>query len=61
MGMPLEEFSETAYQELNSGKDTIIIGTVGRPGPDGQAEMFQEVIEKRRKVFDWLSKIILGR
>jgi hypothetical protein len=61
IGMPLDEFSNKAYDLLSTGKDQIIIGTVGPAGPGGRAEMFLEVVEKRRSVFEWLSKIMLGR
>ncbi|KAE9368362.1 oxidoreductase [Stipitochalara longipes BDJ] len=61
IGMPLDEFSDKAFELLRSGKDQIIIGTVGPTGQGGPAEMFLEVIEKRRSVFEWLSKIMLGR
>lgn len=61
IGMPLDEFSNKAYELLMTGKDQIIIGTVGPAGRGGPAEMFLEVIEKRRTVFEWLSKIMLGR
>jgi hypothetical protein len=61
MGMPLNEFVEQAYEHLCNGKDQIIVGTVGPAGVGGPAEMFFEVIDKRRKVFEWLSKALLGR
>jgi hypothetical protein len=61
IGMPLDEFSDKAYELLMTGKDQIIIGTVGPAGAGGPAEMFLEVIEKRRSVFEWLSRIMLGR
>jgi hypothetical protein len=61
IGMPLDEFSDKAYELLMTGKDQIIVGTVGPAGAGGTAEMFLEVIEKRRNIFEWLSKIMLGR
>jgi hypothetical protein len=60
IGMPLAEFSDKTYELLETGTDQIIIGTVGPPSTGGQAEMFREVIDKRRSLFEWLSKIILG-
>jgi len=61
MGMPLDEFSNKAFDLLETGVDQIIIGTVGRPGNAEMTAMFLEVIEKRRSLFEWLSNIILGR
>ncbi len=61
LGMPLDEFSDKAYEGMMAGKDHIIIGTVGPAGSGGPAEMYLEVVEKRRSVFEWLSKIMLGR
>lgn len=60
IGMPLEEFSNKTYELLETGQDQIIIGTVGPPSTGGQAEMYREVVEKRRSVFEWLSKIMLA-
>jgi hypothetical protein len=59
--MPLDEFSEKTYQELMTGNDQIIIGTVGRPGPDGRTEDYLDIVNRRRSVFEWLSKILKGR
>lgn len=59
IGMPLDEFSEQAYAELCTGKDQILIGTVGPPS-GGQGQTYLEVVEKRRSIFEWLSKIMLG-
>ena len=61
IGMPLNEFADQAYELLCSGKDQIVIGTVGPQNSGRPAEMFLEVVEKRRFVFEWLSKILLGR
>ena len=61
LGMPLDEFTDKAYEGMMAGKDHVIIGTVGPAGPGGQAEMYLEVVEKRRSVFEWLSKMMLGR
>jgi hypothetical protein len=61
IGMPLDEFSSKAYELLMTGEDQIIIGTVGPAGTGGTAEMFLEVVEKRRTVFEWLSKALLRR
>lgn len=52
LGMPVDKFTDTAYKGLVSGKDQIIIGTVG---PE---ETFHEIVDKRRTAFENLAKII---
>ena len=32
MGMPVDKFTDEAYKELSSGKDFIVIGSLGPPG-----------------------------
>lgn len=54
LGMPLDAFTETAYQGLAEGKDQIIIGSIG------PAETFNEIIDKRRTAFENLSKMMRG-
>lgn len=54
MGMPLERFTDEAYQGLASGKDEIFVGGIG-PG-----STFSEAVEKRNEVFMWLSKMMRG-
>ena len=54
MGMPLEKFTDDAYQGLASGKDTVFVGGIG-PGPT-----FHEAVEKRSEVFMWLAKMMRG-
>ncbi|EXJ85028.1 hypothetical protein A1O3_05703 [Capronia epimyces CBS 606.96] len=56
MGMPVGEFTDIAYQELVSGSDQIIIGTIAGP-----AEDFQDVVNKRRKAFETLAQFMRGR
>ena len=52
LGMPLDAFTEEAYEELSSGKDQIIIGSIG------PADTFNEIIDKRRAAFEALTKMI---
>jgi hypothetical protein len=59
--MPLDDFSDQAYEGLMAGKDHIIIGTVGPAGPGSPAELYLEVVQKRSSVFEWLSKMMLVR
>ncbi|OCL01224.1 oxidoreductase [Glonium stellatum] len=53
-GMPLDVFAEKAYEELVTGKDQIVIGSIG------PAETFNEIVDKRRASFDALCKFMRG-
>lgn len=55
VGMPLDAFTDEAFQRLMTGEeDHIVVGSIG---PE---EMFREVVGKRREVFTGLSKMMLG-
>lgn len=58
--MPLDAFTEQAFKELSSGNDQIIIGNLG-PGagiiPRGE---FNSLVDKRRKIFNSLAKLMRG-
>lgn len=51
-GMPIDAFTEEAYQGILSGKDQIVIGSIG------PADTFNEIIDKRRTAFENLSQLI---
>lgn len=50
--MPLAAFTEQAYQGIASGKDQIIVGAIG------PADIFNEIIDKRRTAFENLAKLV---
>ena len=50
LGMPLDQFTNQAYDGLISGSDQIVIGGIG---PN-----FQEIVDKRRGAFDLLTKMM---
>lgn len=52
--MPLDAFTDAAYEGLASGKDQIVIGAIG------PAEVFNQIIDNRRAAFENLSKMIRG-
>ena len=52
MGMPVDKFTDLAYEGLVSGKDQVTIGGFGDP------KQFNELVEKRRELFDKLSDMI---
>ena len=54
MGMPVDMFTEKAWQGLVSGSDQIVIGAIG---PE---ETFREIVSKRRAAFDGLARMIRG-
>jgi hypothetical protein len=61
--MPLDVFTNQAYTGLISGKDQVVIGTVGPPTPSNPitAEKLNEIIDKRRWAFDTLCDFMYGR
>ncbi|KAI9683494.1 MAG: hypothetical protein M1822_006034 [Bathelium mastoideum] len=54
MGMPLAEFTDQAYKGLTSGSDQVAVGAVG------QADLYNDVLNKRRTVFENLAKMMRG-
>jgi hypothetical protein len=52
LGMPVGAFTEQAFEGLMSGSDEIIIGG---PAP---REVFNEVVAKRRMLFNNLTKLL---
>lgn len=54
LGMPIDRFTEAAYNGLVSGSDQIIIGSVG------PADTFNEIVDKRRATFENLAKMMRG-
>jgi len=63
IGMPLDVFTDQAYEGLAAGKEHVVIGRVGPPIPSNPitVEKFNEIIDKRKFAFDTLSNYILGR
>ncbi|GIK02005.1 hypothetical protein Aspvir_006048 [Aspergillus viridinutans] len=52
VGMPLDTFTELAFEGLVAGQDQIVIGNIG------PAETFNAIIDQRRKAFEDLAKMI---
>ena len=52
VGMPLDAFTEEAYNGLVAGNDTTFVGSIG------PAETFHEIVEKRVSLFKLLSNIL---
>lgn len=55
LGMPLETFTEEAYQGLLSGEDTISVGAIMLPGAK---EAIADIVAKRRTIFTSLAELI---
>lgn len=60
LGMPVEKFTDQALEGLVSGKDHVVIGSIGI-GPSPAAEAFGEVVEKRNFAFEKFADMIRGR
>ncbi|OAL20072.1 hypothetical protein AYO22_09222 [Fonsecaea multimorphosa] len=54
LGMPIDQFTEAAFEGLASGSNQIVIGTVG------PAEIFNDIIAKRRALSQDLGKTLRG-
>jgi hypothetical protein len=54
VGMSLDAFVEEAYNGLVAGKDTVFVGAIG------PKEMFNDIVEKRRTIFNSLAKMLRG-
>ncbi|KAI9370224.1 hypothetical protein BJX61DRAFT_101859 [Aspergillus egyptiacus] len=54
LGMPLDAFTQQAYQGLVDGKDQTIVGSIG------PAETFHEIVDKRRTAFTNLARMMRG-
>lgn len=52
--MPLDAFTNEAYTALANGNDQIVIGSIG------PAEIFNEIVDKRRNAFENLAKMLRG-
>ncbi|KAJ5772946.1 Glucose/ribitol dehydrogenase [Penicillium paradoxum] len=52
MGMPVEQYAEDAYQELEKGSDEIIGGSVG------PTDLFKGLTEKRRDIFNQFAPLL---
>lgn len=54
LGMPVDAFTDVAYEGLASGKDQIVIGSIG------PADTFNEIVDKRRTAFENFAKLLRG-
>ncbi|KAL4945677.1 hypothetical protein BDV06DRAFT_219070 [Aspergillus oleicola] len=54
LGMPVDEFTDKAFEGLLEGKDQIVIGAIGEPG------VFNGIVDKRREVFGGLARVMRG-
>ena len=50
--MPLDKFCDEAYNGLASGKDQVVIGSIGPP------DKFMDIVDKRRGTFEFLAKML---
>ncbi|OJZ90888.1 hypothetical protein ASPFODRAFT_125731 [Aspergillus luchuensis CBS 106.47] len=54
VGMPLEKFTDEAFQGLVEGKDEIIVGGIG------PKDVFLDIVDKRRAAATQLARMLLG-
>jgi len=54
LGMPIDIFTGAAYEGIVSGKDQIVIGSIG---PE---DTFNEIVDKRRTAFENFAKMLRG-
>ncbi|KAK9422933.1 putative Oxidoreductase DltE [Seiridium unicorne] len=57
LGMPLNEFSDIAYNELVKGDDLIVVGSIATEPRDN----YMDLVDKRRTIFNKLSGALLSR
>jgi hypothetical protein len=49
LGMPIDQFTNEAFEGLEAGKDTVVVGYIP------PREVFFDILEKRRKTFEGLT------
>ena len=62
-GMPVQDFVDETYKGLVSGKDQVIVQSVGPAETFNEivpVETFNEIVNKRRSTFQNLSKWMRG-
>ena len=52
VGMPLDQFIDEAFVGFQAGKDQVVVGSVA------DEKTFYEVLNKRRALFETLSKLL---
>ena len=54
LGMPVRQYVDETCKGLASGSDQVIVGSVG------PADTFNEIVDKRRRTFENLAKMMRG-
>ncbi|KAK7957725.1 oxidoreductase- short-chain dehydrogenase/reductase family [Apiospora saccharicola] len=57
LGMPVNEFTEIAYEELSKGDELVVVGSIATE----PREAYMDLVERRRRIFDKLSGAMLSR
>jgi hypothetical protein len=55
LGMPVKDFVDEVFVQLNAGSDHVIVGSIG---PE---DNFNEMLKKRLVAFEWLAKALRAR
>ncbi|KAK7926550.1 short-chain dehydrogenase reductase family [Apiospora marii] len=57
LGMPVHEFTEIAYNVLSKGEEMVVVGSIATE----PREVYMDLVEHRRKIFDKLAGAMLSR
>ncbi|KAK8043185.1 hypothetical protein PG994_013668 [Apiospora phragmitis] len=57
LGMPVDEFADLAYEELPKGEELVVVGSIATE----PREVYMDLVERRRKIFDKLAGAMLSR
>jgi len=60
MGIPADEFTKQAFDELVAGKEEILVGSIG-PGGAFPREKIDSFVAGRWEAFNWLVGMVKGR
>jgi hypothetical protein len=55
--MPIDQFTDEAYEKLSQGDELIVIGSIATE----PRESYIDLVEKRRQVYSKLSRVMLAR
>lgn len=55
--MPIDQFTEEAYEQLLQGDEQVVIGSIATE----PRESYIDLVEKRRQIYSKLSRVMLAR
>lgn len=57
LGMPVNEFTDIAYEELSKGDELVVIGS----NATEPREVYMDLVARRKHIFDKLAGAMLSR